>query len=82
MTGLHRVALTRGLCKAAEWIFRTALLTVLWLPPAEGSGRSLGLPGQVYGHYLGLQVGHEVQLSQQTPGDPIVICVLNNESCI
>lgn len=55
---------------------------MLWLPPAEGGGRGLGLSGQVYGHNLGLQVGHEVQLSQQTPGDPIVICVLNDKSCV
>lgn len=81
-TCLHRVALTCGLCKAAEGVFRVALLTMLWLPPAEGGGRGLGLPGQVYGHNLGLQVGHEVQLSQQTPRDPIVICVLNNKPCI
>lgn len=81
-TCLHRVALTCGLCKAAEGVFRVALLTMLRLPPAEGGGRGLGLPGQVYGHNLGLQVGHEVQLSQQTPRDPIVICVLNNKPCI
>lgn len=55
---------------------------MLWLPPAEGGGRGLGLPGQVYGHHLGLQVRHEVQLSQQAPGDPVVIRVLNNKSCI